>query len=149
SGEFSPDHRPRLTAATLEQADVAGALLGLIGGVSDANTRFTNQRQATVNDLLAQIQNNATAQSVLDRNDVLRAQLDDAITRGLALQAREISDGTQLAKFQQAFEAVAGSLDPNSLFQTRLLTPVMASAGDAHFPIAAVQPDLARDTFHT
>jgi hypothetical protein len=151
TGEFAPSHRPRLTAATLEQNDVIANLDTLITAATTAKNTFSSQRQSTVNDILTQVQNHATQQSVQDRNAELRVQLRDVISRSLGLEAREASDRAQLAKFQQAFEAIAGSLDPNAVFQATTLPqgapPLRVSAADAHHTMNA-SLDLAHDRFH-
>ncbi len=151
TGEFSPGHRPRLTAAALEQGALVEHLGTLIGDLDDAKDTFSSQRLNTVNDVLAQVQNAGTAQSIRDRDDLLRAELKDVVSRALGLEQREASDRAGLAKFQAAFESIAGSLDANAVFHTQSLPHdggvLRASAADAHHPPAAGL-DLARDRFH-
>ena len=147
TGEFLPAHRPRLTAATLEQGDVVHSLDRLISDAATAKATYTSQLHSTVNDLLSQIHNNATQQSVVDRNALLAVQLKNVVARSLGLEGREASDRAHLAKFQQAFELVAPALDPNAVFQATTLETLHPSAADTHHALNATT-NLTADRFH-
>ena len=71
--------------------------------------------------------------------------------RSLGLESREASERASLAGFQVTFEALinSGVLDANAAYQTQTLTPILASAADAHFPGSPSVGDVTRDVFQT
>jgi hypothetical protein len=147
SGEFIPWHRARLTAATLERSALVGFVDSLISHLVSERTNFEGARLNTVNDLLAEIHQQATIQNVLDRMTVLRDQDADLVARSLGMESREAAARSSLAGYQATFEALVAShaLDSNASYQTQTITPIFASAASAHYPGGAAAVDLGRD----
>jgi hypothetical protein len=148
TGEFDPGHRPRLTAATLEQGTVIANIDSLVAGVNNARTAFSNSRLNTVNDLLLQVQNSQTAQSLHNRNTLLHTQYNDVFARSLGLGNAEAQARMTMAQFQKAFETIAGALAPSAVFHAQPLETLQATAADAKYPINAPQNNVGRDHFH-
>jgi hypothetical protein len=148
SGEFVPWNPPRLSTATLRQADLVGFVNGLIGNVNGELTDYADSRLDTVRDLLEQSRSGAATQSHIDQLAALADRALEIAGRADALGLREGSERAGLSKYHAQFEALANSgvLDPNLAYQTQILSTLSASAADRHF-LPNTPRNIARDRF--
>lgn len=148
SGAFVPWNRPRLTAATLRQADLVSFINGAIAIADSDRTSYTDNRLKDVTDLLDQSRSGQAAQSQADQLTELKAKALDLADRIDAIDQRELTERTALAGFQAEFEAIVNSnvLDAESTYQSDVLPPLSVSAADRHFPLGGTT-NVIQDQF--